>query len=162
MVKVLFVCTGNICRSPLAEGILRTQAVARGLEEQIVSASAGTQHHHVGQPPDPRSISIAQTRKIDIRGQRARQVQTSDFALYDVIAALDHSHLNSLQRLCPPDLRPRIRLLMSYAVPLPASLDVPDPYYGHPGFNEVFEMIEQGVSGLMAFLQTTYSLRPRP
>jgi protein-tyrosine phosphatase len=150
LVKVLFVCTGNICRSPTAEGVMRAHVAQRGLSETILVDSAGTHGAHEGEPPDQRSRRTALAHGIEIGDQRARQIRGSDFDEFDLILALDLGHLDHLKRLCPPARRDRLALLMSFAG---EEIGVPDPYYGIHGFEDVFAMVERGVIGLLDHLE---------
>ena len=159
MVKVLFVCTGNICRSPTADGLMRFHVAEAGLSGQIEADLAGTHGYHTGEPPDPRSIAMALKHNIDIADLRARQVDAGDFAKFDLIVAMEKTHQQRLLKLCPPGLRDRIGLLMSYA-PGRQTLNIPDPYFGDEGFEEVFSMIEEGVLGLLDHIRRTYPLDP--
>jgi len=155
LVKVLFVCTGNICRSPTAHGLLRAHAATAGLTDQIQADSAGTHSYHAGQPPDPRSTATARKHGIDLSDLRARPVTRNDFGDFDIIAVMEQSHERALRKLCPAGLTPRISLLMRFA-PDAASLEVPDPYYGDEGFETVFRMIESGVLGLIDHIRQNY------
>lgn len=152
MVKLLFVCTGNICRSPTAAGVMRAHVAKAGLQDAIAVDSAGTHGYHVGEPPDRRSIATALKYRIDISDLRARQVCADDFTSADLILAMDRGHHAQLLALCPPDRRDRIRLFMSFAAGA-GPVDVPDPYYGDDGFDTVFEMIERGAQGLLDHLR---------
>lgn len=152
VVKVLFVCTGNICRSPTAHGIFRARAREAGLNAAVLADSAGTHGYHQGEPPDRRAVAMARSRGIDIADLRARQVVAADFAEFDFILALDEGHLDVLRRRCPEALRSRIHLLMDFAAGRTGE-EVPDPYYGEFGFSEVFSMIDEAVSGLIDHLR---------
>jgi len=152
MVKVLFVCTGNICRSPTAEGVFRTLIDRRGLSGDIQTDSAGTHAYHVGEPPDSRSIAAAARRGFDLEPLRARVVGTEDFDRFDLILAMDRGHLDLLRQRCPPERLNRLRLFLSFAPGLGAH-DVPDPYYGGPeAFERVLDLIEIGAAGLLGHL----------
>ena len=138
---VLFVCTGNICRSPTAEGVLRHLAQDAGIPIHV--ESAGTGDWHVGQPPDERAQHYAKGRGYDLSAQRARQVRRRDFEDFDLIVAMDRGHLAALERQCPREHRGKLRMLVE-------GRDVPDPYYGGPeGFERVLDMVEAGCRGLL-------------
>jgi protein-tyrosine phosphatase len=159
-VRVLFVCTGNICRSPTAEGVFRAMVDACGLADRIEADSAGTGAWHRGEPPDERAQRAAAARGIDLSGQRARQVTATDFERFHLIVALDRSHRRHLRAVAPDGGQDRIRLLMDYA-PQAAASDVPDPYYGGPGgFDRVLDLIEAGADGLLRAIRDEF-LRPR-
>lgn len=143
--SVLFVCTGNICRSPTAEGVLRHLAEEEGIELHIQSAGIGD--WHVGHPPDERAQKHAKTRGYDLSALRARQVRPSDFDEFDLILAMDRGHLRSLERMAPPEHRHKIRLFV-------AGGDVPDPYYGGPeGFERVLDLVEATCRDLLQDLK---------
>ena len=153
MIKVLFVCTGNICRSPTAEGVFRHMVEDAGLAGRIGWDSAGTESYHVGEAPDARSAVSARSRGYPLDDLRARQVRAGDFEQFDLVLAMDHGHLNHLRRLCPPELTGRVRLFLDYA-PWVGTRDVPDPYYGGPaGFARVLDLVEAGCRGLLESLQ---------
>ena len=150
MKSVLFVCLGNICRSPMAEGVFGAVAEARGLDLMI--DSAGTGSWHVGEPPDDRAQSAAAARGVDISAQRARRVARRDFEVFDLIVAMDRSNVSALESLAPPHERARIRLFLDFAAGAPAA-EVPDPYYGgDDGFEAVLDVIEAGSRALLARL----------
>jgi protein-tyrosine phosphatase len=150
--RILFVCMGNICRSPTAEGVFRRMLSQRAPHLQIEIDSAGTHGYHVGSPPDDRSVAAARSRGIDLSGLRARAVSTEDFSYYDLILAMDEENLQELRRRAPEVTRNRIRLLMDFA-PAALSRTVPDPYYGGPqGFEDVLDLLEEAAEGLLADL----------
>lgn len=147
--RVLFVCMGNICRSPTAEGVFRHQLREAGLEDRIIADSAGTHAYHIGSPPDPRSRQAAARRGIEIGDLRARVVVPEDFARFDYIVAMDANNLSALQSLRGPDSRAQVGLLMDFADPA-YPREVPDPYYGgRHGFEMVLDMVENGCRGLL-------------
>jgi protein-tyrosine phosphatase len=159
MVKVLFVCTGNICRSPTAEGVFRQTVRRAGLEGMVSAASAGTADYHVGEPPDPRACAAAATRGVRIDDLRARRVRPSDFADYDYILAMDSSHMRQLQRLCPPEQAHKLHMFMDFA-PQHGEAEVPDPYYGEDhGFEAVLDMCEAASEGLLRHIRTHFRER---
>lgn len=146
--RVLFVCTGNICRSPTAEAVFRYRAAEAGISAE--TDSAGTHDYHVGNPPDPRSIQAAAARGIEMNALRARQVAREDYDTFDLIVALDTGHLEILERERPGDARAELCLLMDFASGIGGG-NVPDPYYGgEAGFEHVLDLIEAGVSGIIA------------
>lgn len=152
MPRVLFVCLGNICRSPTAEGVLRHLIAERGLEDVVEVASAGTGDWHVGDPPDRRSTAAAAARGIALSGA-AQQVVRDDFARYDLLVAMDRQNEHDLRRLAPDDAaRAKVRLLRAYDPDAVASgdLDVPDPYYGGPGgFEVVLDLVQRACERLL-------------
>jgi protein-tyrosine phosphatase len=153
LTRVLFVCTGNICRSPTAEGVFRHLLREAGLDGRIEADSAGTHGYHVGEPPDRRTIACARRRGIDLSGLRARRVQAGDFDGFDLILAMDRGHLARLRELAPGRAMERIRLFMDFA-PASAPREVPDPYYGGENhFEETFTMIETAARGLLDHLR---------
>lgn len=146
--SILFVCLGNICRSPLAEGILRHLASENGRHQDFVIDSAGTGGWHVGDPPDSRAIAVAAGHDIDISQLKARKVSTSDFDRFDLILALDRNNLRTLQEIAPPACRARIALFSMQA--FGTVEDVPDPYYGSTAdFEAVYRLLYRGCA-LMA------------
>jgi len=151
---VLFVCTGNICRSPTAEGIFRKLVADAGMSESIVADSAGTHDYHVGEPPDPRSREAAAERGYDLSALRARRVERADFDRFDLIVAMDRGHLGALSRMAHPANTGKLKLMMSYAKSFRQS-DVPDPYYGGPeDFKRVLDMLEDAARGLLESLRS--------
>jgi protein-tyrosine phosphatase len=149
--SILFVCLGNICRSPLAEGIYRHLVSAETYAGQI--ASAGIGGWHAGDPPDRRSIETARQYGIDISTQRARQVKQQDFAAFDLILAMDSSNLGRLQALAPREYQDRLHLFSRYATS--TDVDIPDPYYGGQAeFDAVYTMLFSGCKALVAKFAT--------
>jgi protein-tyrosine phosphatase len=147
--QVLFVCLGNICRSPTAEGVFTALVERRGLAGSIVADSCGTSDWHIGSAPDTRTIAAAGERGYDLRRLRGRQVQRSDFDRYDYILAMDRSNLLQLQTMCPPHYDGHLGLFLAFAPEL-AHIDVPDPYYGGTdGFEQVLDLIEAASAGLL-------------
>ena len=147
--RVLFVCTGNICRSPTAEGVARHMLREAGIGDRIVVDSAGTHGYHAGEPPDPRTRKAALQRGYDLSAQRARKLETADFQRFDLLLAMDGGHLRFMQRTCPEVYRHKIELFMRFA--RNHDLDeVPDPYYGgDAGFEAVLNYCEDAVQGLI-------------
>ncbi|HEX4943558.1 MAG TPA: low molecular weight protein-tyrosine-phosphatase [Usitatibacteraceae bacterium] len=146
---VLFVCTGNICRSPTAEGVFRRLAGERGMLEKMLVDSAGTHDYHVGEAPDPRAVEHAARRGYDLAPLRARQVTRHDFDAFDRILAMDRSHLRQLQAIAPPGAPARISMFLDHSQRW-RGLDVPDPYYGGSrGFEEVLDMVEEASALLL-------------
>ena len=159
LIKLLFVCTGNICRSPTAEGVARKLIAERGHETRIEVDSAGTHGYHEGEPPDARSIEAALRRGVDLSDQRARRLRPTDFADFDLLLAMDRGHAKILSRHAPPDAAERVRMFLEYAPHLGAS-DVPDPYYGGGGgFELVLDMVEAAAAGLIDAVERDHDLR---
>ncbi len=149
MLNVLFVCLGNICRSPTAEGVFRRLVESQGLEGRIGVDSAGTAAYHVGNQPDPRSQAAALHRGIDLSGGRARQVRLEDFQAFDYVLAMDGENHADLMRLCPSGREDRVHLMLDFAKGADRR-DVPDPYYtGDNGFEVVLDLIEDAARGLL-------------
>lgn len=158
MVKVLFVCMGNICRSPLAHGLFENLVAEEGLQDVIQVDSAGTHAYHVGEAPDPRSQETARRRGIDISAQRARKVRAEDFREFDYVLAMDKSNHALLADLCPSGLEEKLFLFLEFAPDLGES-EVPDPYYGGAsGFERVFDLVEAASRGLLEAIRTRHGL----
>lgn len=150
---ILFVCMGNICRSPLAQGILAHIVEKQQIAHRIVIDSAGTDAWHVGNAPDPRSVAIAKRHGIDITRQKARQVKPSDFEGFDLILAMDEDNLAKLSAICPVQYAQKLYLFSDYATG--DRSNVPDPYYGgDDGFKTVYTMLFSGCMSLVARLET--------
>lgn len=155
-VSVLFVCMGNICRSPTAQGALEKLAKEAELPFRVLVDSAGTHAYHAGEPPDRRSIAAAERVGIDISWQRARKIVEEDFTLYDHIVAMDKDNLFSLSHACPRREHHRISLLMDYAPPGSPKY-VPDPYYGGArGFDQVVQLTLQATEGLLTRIRQNF------
>ncbi len=151
-VKILFVCMGNICRSPTAHGVFRHLVRAAGYATQIEIDSAGTHAYHLNEPPDERAQETALARGVDISDLRARRAAAEDFAYYDYILAMDQDNYHSLSRVCPQGMERKLLLLMDFAPQLKRR-EVPDPYYGgQRGFDQVFDMVEAAAQGLLDHL----------
>jgi len=158
MVKVLFVCLGNICRSPTAEGVFRKFVVEAGLAESIHIDSAGTHAYHIGEPPDRRAQETAERRGIDISGLRGRRATETDLDEFDYVLAMDRENLHHLLAISRDHQRERIRLFLEFAEELEEK-EVPDPYYGGPsGFDRVMDMIEEASAGLLADIRQKHKL----
>jgi len=158
MIRVLFVCTGNICRSPTAEGVFQSLVAAERLSDKIEADSAGIENYHVGDPPDTRSTQAAFQRGYSLEGLRARRVLPNDFKTFDLILAMDSGHAHTLKRLSPLQYQDKIKLFLDFA-PNFTELDVPDPYYGDAsGFQTVLDMVEDGARGLLDHLRRHFDL----
>ncbi|MBR9920285.1 MAG: low molecular weight phosphotyrosine protein phosphatase [Bacteroidetes bacterium] len=146
--KVLMVCLGNICRSPLAEGILRHKVEERGLDWQI--DSAGTGSWHVGELPDPRSVAVAKKYGLDITDQRARQFQSSDLESFDLVYAMDASNYQNILRLASSEnQKEKVRLILEEVEP-GSGRQVPDPYWNSDGFEKVYHMLDEACEQIIA------------
>ncbi|HSO43214.1 MAG: low molecular weight protein-tyrosine-phosphatase [Rhodospirillales bacterium] len=154
MIKVLFVCLGNICRSPAAEAGFRALLTRHGLDGRILVDSAATSSMQIGKAPDPRTQAVAQRRGLDLADLRARQVQREDFFRFDHILAMDRANLEDLRAICPPGARARIGLFLEGAAGEGCG-DVADPYLdrGLSAFERMFDQIETGCAGLLRWME---------
>lgn len=152
--SVLFVCMGNICRSPTAEGIFRHLVNEKNLSDKFITDSAGTHAYHIGEPPDSRAQETAQSRGIDLSDLRGRKVSVADFNKFDYVLAMDKDNYAILQELCPSSKANQLKLFLDFAENID-NKEVPDPYYGGTqGFEKVFDMLEQASLGLIEYIQS--------
>lgn len=157
-VSVLFVCLGNICRSPTAHGVFAHLVEEKGLGDRIRVDSAGTHAYHVNEPPDPRAQAAAARRGVDLSTLRARRALQDDFHAFDYVLAMDRSNFEHLAQLCPPGQEDKLRLFLSFAPELGED-DVPDPYYGGTaGFERVLDLIEGAAQGLLADIRLRHGI----
>lgn len=155
MIKVLFVCMGNICRSPTAHGTFAKLVKEQGMEHLIQVHSAGTHDYHVGEPPDKRAQSVALRRGVNLSGLRARHVTRKDLDAYDYVLAMDNQNLTQLKAMGGPGYEQKLRLFLEFAPHLHVR-EVPDPYYGgEQGFEQVLDMIEAASEGLLSEIRKT-------
>jgi protein-tyrosine phosphatase len=158
--SVLFVCMGNICRSPTAEGVFRDLVMHAGLDRAIHIDSAGTHAYHIGKSPDPRASAAAAQRGYDLSTLRGRQVSEQDFLIFDYILAMDEDNLSNLKRICPAGHEHKVSLFLEHSRNF-SQREVPDPYYGGAqGFEHVLDMVEDAAQGLLDKLVAAHSLRP--
>jgi protein-tyrosine phosphatase len=156
MVNVLFVCMGNICRSPMAHGVFQSMLDEAGIAHLVRVDSAGTHAYHVGSPPDIRAQRMAAVHGVDLSGQRARLLEARDFEQFDYVLVMDEDNLENARRICPPDSHDRIRLFLEFAQELDER-EVPDPYYGgNDGFERVMDMVRSAAQGLLDELKRRY------
>jgi protein-tyrosine phosphatase len=157
--KVLFVCLGNICRSPLAEGVFRHMVAAAGLADKFIIDSAGTSSYHIGDPPDSRTTAVALTRGVQLSGA-ARQVLTRDLMDFDYVLVMDEENLESVKRLVKgKTTRAQIKLLREFDVQATNVFNVPDPYYGGPrGFENVHDIVERSCAALLEQIRADHQL----
>ncbi len=159
-VSVLFVCLGNICRSPTAEGVFRALVQEAGLADSIRIDSAGTSDWHIGAPPDPRTVRAARQRGYDLDSLRGRQASREDFQRFDYVLAMDDNNLRHLQRLAPADYSGHLGLFLAFGQS--GRREVPDPYHGGAeGFALVLDLIEEASRGLLAQMVRAHALRAR-
>lgn len=157
--RVLFVCLGNVCRSPTAEGVFRRLLEARGLADRVEVDSCGTGAWHIGEAPDARAQAAAARRGVTLSALRARQLEAADFARFDYLLAMDHDNLAVLEARRPADCQAHIGLFLDFAGR--PEQTVPDPYYaGEAGFEEVLDLVEAAARGLLAEIETR--LEPAP
>ena len=156
-VSVLFVCLGNICRSPTAEGVFRHLVKQEGYDNWITTDSAGTHAYHIGAQPDPRSQQTAISRGIDLSDLRGRKAVKSDFEKFDYILAMDNENYQNLQSICPDGLEHKLTLFLDFTKDY-SETQVPDPYYGgDQGFEHVFDLVESASQGLLEDIKKRFS-----
>ena len=155
MIKVLFVCMGNICRSPTAHGVFENMIKDAGMIGNVEVDSAGTHAYHIGEPPDKRSAQCATKRGFDLSYIKARRVEVSDFDYFDYVLAMDADNLSILESMCPTQHKDKVCLFLDFAKDKSES-EVPDPYYGGPnGFDHVFDLVEAASKGLLEDIKKT-------
>ena len=160
-VRVLFVCMGNICRSPTAHAVFRQQVFEAGLSDQIEIDSAGTHGYHIGNPPDARATATARQRGIEMSDLNARQVTAADFTNFHYIAAMDNDNLRLLKASCPQGEQQRLSLMLDWTTGW--GDEVPDPYYGgDSGFEHVFDMLTDACGSLLAAIVSRHGLTAQP
>ena len=147
-VKVLFVCMGNICRSPTAHGVFQSRVDAEGLGESILVDSAGTHSYHIGSPPDLRSQAVAKARGIELGDLSARRFRAEDFIEFDYLLGMDHSNLSDMLAIKPETATAEVGLMLTYSDKFEQQ-EIPDPYFGNDGFDLVFDMIDDAARGLL-------------
>ncbi len=154
---VLFVCMGNICRSPTAHGVFQAMVDEQGLGDRILVDSAGTHSYHIGSSPDIRSQDTAWSHGIDLSGLQARRFESDDYRDFDFLLAMDYSNLSNMSSLKTDGARARLELMLDYSEKY-TQKEVPDPYYGDGGFELVFDMISDASAGLLRHIKQQYSL----
>ena len=156
-VSVLFVCMGNICRSPTAHGVFQALVDKNGLGEIIFVDSAGTHSYHIGSTPDPRSQHTARSRGVDLSRLRARQFQSKDFLDFDYLIAMDRSNFTQMAAIKPDEARARLDLMLDYSSRYDQK-EVPDPYFGDDGFELVFDMVDEASEGLLRHIREQHRI----
>ncbi len=160
--SILMVCMGNICRSPMAEGLLRKWSAEYLSELLVYVDSAGTHSYHIGSPPDPRAQAAAMNRGIEIENLKARQLVAEDFETHDLLIAMDRENLEYMHEIAPEGRLDKARLLLDFSASRRGG-DVPDPYYGgSSGFDRVLDLLEEGMEGLLSEIQGRAAARRRP
>lgn len=156
-VKVLFVCMGNICRSPTAHGVFQALVDNQGLGDAILVDSAGTHSYHTGNPPDPRSQATARARGVELSSLRARRFESSDFVEFDYLLGMDHGNLADMLALKPDDAGAAVNLMLDFSESFERK-EVPDPYYGDGGFEDVYDMIDDAAQGLLKQIRAQHDI----
>ena len=156
-VKVLFVCMGNICRSPTAHGVFQSLVDEQGLGGSIQADSAGTHSYHIGSPPDLRSQAAARSHGVDLTDLRARRFVTNDFIEFDYLLGMDRANLADMLALKPDATAARVKLMLEYSDRYEQQ-EVPDPYFGDDGFDQVFDMIDDAARGLLRDIRSQHGI----
>jgi protein-tyrosine phosphatase len=156
-ISVLFVCMGNICRSPTAHGVFQALVDKHGLGEKILVDSAGTHSYHIGSTPDPRSQHTARSRGVDLSRLRARQFQSKDFLDFDYLIAMDRSNFTQMAAIQPEEVHARLDLMLDYSEKYDQK-EVPDPYFGDDGFELVFDMVNEASEGLLRHIREQHRI----
>ena len=156
-IKVLFVCMGNICRSPTAHGVFQSLVEEQGLNDAIEVESAGTHGYHIGSPPDTRSQATALENGVDLSGLRARQFLSNDFIEFDYVIGMDNANIENMLSIKPEQSPAILNLMLEYSEKFDAK-EIPDPYFGDDGFDRVFDMVEDASTGLLLFIRESHSL----
>ena len=156
-VKVLFVCMGNICRSPTAHGVFQAMVDEQGLGDSIQVESAGTHSYHVGSPPDSRSLETARARGLDLSGLRARRFVSSDFVEFNYLLGMDQGNISDMHAIRPDGASARLQLMLEYSDKF-QQREVPDPYFSNEGFDLVFDMVEDASSGLLRHIRAQHGV----
>ena len=156
-IRVLFVCMGNICRSPTAHGVFQSLVDSARLGDSILVESAGTHSYHVGSPPDPRSQATARSKGVDLSSLRARRFVSGDYHQFDYLIAMDRGNLADMQAIRPADSNKSAELMLRYSDRF-RQKEVPDPYYGDGGFEEVFDMIDDASRGLLRHIREHHGI----
>ena len=156
-ISILFVCMGNICRSPTAHGVFQALVEKHGLGDRISVDSAGTHSYHIGSTPDPRSQHTAQSRGVDLSRLRARQFRSEDFLEFDYLIAMDRSNFTQMAAIKPDKASARLDLMLDYSQQYDAK-EVPDPYFGNDGFELVFDMVSEASEGLLRHIREHHQI----
>jgi len=157
MIKVLFVCMGNICRSPTAQGQFQKLVNEQGLGQSVLVDSAGTHSYHIGSPPDARSQAMAKQRGVDLSKLRSRLFVSNDFVEFDYLLGMDDGNIANMSAIRPDNARAKLQLMLDYSSSY-SRREVPDPYFGYDGFDMVFDMIDDAARGLLEHIRAEHNL----
>jgi len=156
-VKILFVCMGNICRSPTAQGLFQQMIREQGLDKRILVDSAGTHSYHIGNPPDSRSQAVARRRGIDLSKLRSRRLVRDDFIKFDYLLGMDSDNIADMHAIRPDEASAQLQLMLEYSKRY-SQRDIPDPYFGNDGFEMVFDMIDDASRGLLEHIRSEHEI----